>query len=127
LSADCGTWYKQFGVNKWNYYGGMLRKLVLESYALKVYEKTRSLILTTMESKNKPQSLNNYFNSIIHSGRHRFACYSVCATPCNKEELLGSLVAQSKNASYVARIGGGSWDDPVTDVKDCIQRMLELL
>jgi hypothetical protein len=125
LSADCGTWYKQFGVEKWNYYGGMLRALVHESYTLEAYEKTRSLILATMESRDEPQSLNNYFNNVIHAGRHRFARYSVCATPCN-EELLGSSVAESNHASYVARIGGGSWDDPAMQVKDCIQRMSEL-
>ncbi|KAI2492514.1 hypothetical protein MHU86_22054 [Fragilaria crotonensis] len=125
LSADCGTWYKQFGVDKWNYYGGMLRALVHESYTLEDYEKTRLMILTTMESRDEPQSLNNYFNNIVHAGRHRFARYSVCATPCN-EELLGSSVAESNHASYVARIGGGSWDDPATQVKDCIQRMSEL-
>ncbi|KAI2508888.1 hypothetical protein MHU86_5498 [Fragilaria crotonensis] len=78
-----------------------------------------------MESRDEPQSLNNYFNNIVHAGRHRFARYSVCATPCN-EELLGSSVAESNHASYVARIGGGSWDDPATQVKDCIQRMSEL-
>ena len=125
LSTDCGTWYKQFGSDKWNHYGALLRTLVHESYTLEDYEKTRSRILTSMDCRGEPESLYNYFNNIVHAARDRYARYSVRTTPYN-EELLGSSVAESNHSSYVARIGGGSWDDPATQVKDCILRMSEL-
>ena len=125
LSPECGTWYKQFGVSRWNHYGGLLRDLVFESYSLEAYETIRSKILTMMDCRDEPQSLRNYFNNFIHDARKRFARYAVHATPCN-EDRLGSSIAEANHASYVARIGGGSWDDPVTQVKDCILRMQEL-
>ena len=125
LSPECGTWYKQFGVSRWNHYGGLLRALVFESYSLEAYETIRSKILTMMDCRDEPQSLRNYFNNVIHDARERFARYAVHATPCN-EDRLGSSIAEANHASYVARIGGGSWDVPVTQVTDCILRMQEL-
>ena len=125
LSPECGTWFKQFGVSRWNHYGGLLRALVFESYSSEAYETIRSQILAMMDCRGEPQSLYNYFNNVIHDARKRFARYSVHATPCN-EERLGSSIAEANHASYVARIGGGSWDDPVMQVKDCILRMQEL-
>ena len=125
LSPECGTWYKQFGAGRWNHYGALLRALVFESYSLEMYEATRSKILTMMDCRGEPQSLYHYFNNVIHVARKRFARYSVHATPCN-EGRLGSSIAEANHSSYVARIGGGSWDDPAMQVKDCINRMQEL-
>ncbi|KAI2507013.1 hypothetical protein MHU86_7398 [Fragilaria crotonensis] len=125
LSPECGTWYKHFGVSRWNHYGGLLRALVFESYSLEAYETIRLKILTLMECRAEPQSLQNYFHQVIHAARKRFARYSVLATPCN-EGRLGSSIAEANHSSYVARIGGDSWDDPATQVKDCILRMQEL-
>ncbi|KAI2503990.1 hypothetical protein MHU86_10487 [Fragilaria crotonensis] len=125
LSPECGTWYKQFGVSRWNHYGGLLRALVFESYSLEAYETIRLKILNMMDCRGEPPSLHNYFNDVIHGARQRFARYSVHATPCN-EGRLGSSIAEANHSSYVARIGGGSWDDPATQVKDCIVRMQEL-
>ena len=124
LSPECGTWYKHFGASRWNNYGELFRALVFESYSSEQYEAIKSKILALMESRSEPQSLCDYFHNTIHVGRKRFARYSVHATPCN-EERLGSLIAEANHASYVARIGGGSWDDPATQVKDCIIRMQE--
>ncbi|KAI2489562.1 hypothetical protein MHU86_25031 [Fragilaria crotonensis] len=125
LSPECGTWFKQFGASRWNHYGGLLRSLVFESYSLDAYETIRSKILAMMDCRGEPQSLLNYFNNVIHVARRRFARYSVNAIPCN-EERLGSSIAEANHSSYVARIGGGSWDDPAMQVKDCILRMQEL-
>ena len=125
LSPECGTWYKHFRASRWNNCGELLRVLVFESYSSERYETIRSKILTLMESQSEPQSLYDYFNNTIHVARKRFTRYSVHATPCN-EERLGSSIAEANHASYVARIGGGSWDDPATQVKDCIICMQEL-
>ena len=125
LSPECGTWYKQFGASRWDHYGGLLRALVFESYSLEAYETIRLKILTMMDLRDEPQSLRNYFHQVIHVARMRFARYSVCATPCN-EGRLGSSIAESNHASYIAHIGSGSWDDPAIQVKDCILRMQAL-
>jgi hypothetical protein len=125
LSPECGTWYKQFGVSRWNHYGGLLRALVYESYSLEAYETIRLKILSMMDLRGEPQSLRTYFDQVIHAARKRFTRYSVHTTPCN-EGRLGSSIAESNHSSYVARIGGGSWDDPATQVKECILRMQEL-
>ena len=95
------------------------------NHTLEAYDATRSKILTMMDYHGEPQSLINDFNQVIHVARKRFARYSVCATPCN-EQCLGSSIAEANHSSYVGRIGGGSWDDPATQVKDCILRMQEL-
>ena len=92
---------------------------------MEAYETIRLKILQMMDDRGEPQSLINYFNQVIHVARKRFARYSVRATPCN-EQRLGSSIAEANHSSYVARIGGGSWDDPATQVKDCIVRMQEL-
>jgi hypothetical protein len=125
LSPECGTWYKQFGVSRWNHYGALLRALVFESFSLEAYKATRSKILTMTDYCGEPQSFINYFNQVIHVARKQFARYSVRATPCN-EQCLGSSIAEANHSSYVGRIGGGSRDDPATQVKDCILRMQEL-
>ena len=70
LSPECGTWYKQFGVSKWNHYGGgLLRSLVFESYTLDAYETIRLKILEMMDDRREPQSLINYFDQVIHAAR----------------------------------------------------------
>ena len=92
---------------------------------MEAYETIRLKILTMMDYRDEPQSLRNYFHQVIHVARKRFARYSVCATPCN-EGRLGSSIAESNHASYVAHIGSGSWDDPAIQVKDCILRMQAL-
>jgi hypothetical protein len=125
LSSECGTGYNQFGVSRWNHYGGLLRALVFGSYKLEAYKTIRLEILTMKDCCGEPQSLHDYFHQVIHVARKQFARYSVHATPCN-EGHLGSSIAESSHSSYIAQIGGGSWDNPATQVKDCILRMQAL-
>jgi hypothetical protein len=101
LSTECGTWYKQFGVSRWNQYGGLLRALVADSYSSEAYKTIRLKILTMIDCRSEPQSLKNYFHEVIHVAKKRFACFYVHATPCN-EGHLGLSIAESNHSSYVA-------------------------
>jgi hypothetical protein len=124
ISATNGAWAKFFGPHYWPRFSEDFRGLVYsyteEDYMSK-YERLRGRLTSECPSDSKGVAWIGYLETSVHGHRHQFVRAYVQEYWYNRERE-GTVPAEINHASYVARIGPVSVEEPAKMVEQTLNR-----